>query len=120
MKDGLIDRIFTQARTHSVWLDKSVSDQSLQAIYELMKWGPTSANSTPARIVFVKSPEAKAKLVACLAPGNVEKTKAAPVTAIIAYDLNFYEKLPQLFPHADARSWYVGNDSLIQSTAFRN
>ena len=89
-------------------------------IYDLMRWGPTSANSSPARIAFVKTKEAKEKLLSCLAPGNVEKTRSAPVTAIIAHDLEFYEKLPRLFPHTDARSWFVGNKPLIDSTAFRN
>jgi nitroreductase len=85
-----------------------------------MKFGPTSANCCPARLVFVRSPAGKEKLLPCLAEGNVEKTKAAPVTAIIAHDLEFYEKLPGLFPHAPARSWFAGNASLIESTAFRN
>ena len=92
----------------------------LHQIYDLMKLGPTSANCCPARIVFVKSKEGKGKLLPCMAEGNVEKTKTAPVTAMIAYDMEFYEKLPKLFPHAPARSWFAGNDSLIQSTAFRN
>jgi len=115
-----LGQIFTQARTHSVWLPEPVSDQLLNEIYNLMKWGPTSANCCPARILFVKSKESKDKLLACMAPGNVEKTKTAPVTAIIAYDLEFYEKLPKLFPHVDARSWFAGNKAFIESTAFRN
>jgi 3-hydroxypropanoate dehydrogenase len=115
-----IDILFRHARTHNVWLDKPVTDQQLQQIYDLMKWGPTSANCSPARIVFVKSPEEKEKLVACMAAGNAAKTRQAPVTAIIGMDMAFYEKLPQLFPHTDARSWFVGNQSLIDSTAFRN
>jgi nitroreductase len=115
-----LEQILTQARTHNVWLPEPVSDELLVRIYDLMKWGPTSANSSPARIVFVKSKEAKEKLLPCLAPGNLDKTKAAPVTAIIAQDLEFYEKLPKLFPFADARSWFAGNKQLIESTAFRN
>jgi len=115
-----LERILTEARTHSVWLPEPVSDDLLVQIYNLMKWGPTSANSSPARIVFVKSPEAKAKLLPCMAEGNVEKTKTAPVTAIIAQDMEFYEKLPKLFPFADARSWFAGNKPFIESTAFRN
>jgi 3-hydroxypropanoate dehydrogenase len=115
-----LERAFLKARTHNGWLTEPVSDDLLHQIYDLMKWGPTSANSSPARIVFVKSKEAKEKLVSCLAPGNVEKTKAAPVTVIIAHDMEFYEKLPKLFPHADARSWFAGNKTLIESTAFRN
>jgi 3-hydroxypropanoate dehydrogenase len=115
-----LEQIFSKARTHSVWLPEPVSDELLHQIYDLMKWGPTSANCCPARIVFAKSKEAKAKLLPCMAEGNVEKTKTAPVTAIIAHDLEFYEKLPRLFPHAPARSWFAGNQPFIESTAFRN
>ena len=115
-----LEQLFTKARTHSDWLPKPVPDEVLVQIYDLMKWGPTSANSSPARILFVKSKEAEEKLLACMAPGNVEKTKTVPVTAIIAYDMEFYEKLPKLFPHVDARSWFAGNRPLIESTAFRN
>lgn len=115
-----LDTLFIQARTHNAWLDKPVSDKQLHQLYELMKWGPTSANSSPARIIFVRSPEAKEKLVACMAPGNADKTRAAPVTAIIGMDMQFYDKLPQLFPHTDARSWFVGNQALIEATALRN
>src|SRR5258705_2670345 len=107
------EQIFTKARSHSVWLPEPVGDELLHQIYDLMKWGPTSANSGPARIVFVKSQEAKEKLIPCMAPGNVEKTKTAPVTAIIAHDMEFYEKLPRLFPHADSRSWFIRNQPLI-------
>lgn len=112
--------LFTAARSHSFWLDRPVSDELLQQIYDLAKWGATSANCSPARIVFVKSSEEKEKLVACMDPGNVHKTKTAPVVAIIGMDLKFYEKLPQLFPHADAKAWFVGNQPLIEATAFRN
>jgi 3-hydroxypropanoate dehydrogenase len=115
-----LEQIFTKARTHSAWSPQPVSDEILKQIYDLMKWGPTSANSSPARIAFVKTKGAKENLLACLAPGNVEKTRSAPVTAIIAHDLEFYEKLPRLFPHTDARSWFVGNKPFIDSTAFRN
>jgi 3-hydroxypropanoate dehydrogenase len=115
-----LDQIFLEARTHNVWLDKDVSDEMLHQIYDVMKWGPTSANSLPARIFFVKSAEAKEKLLQCVSKGNYEKTKQAPVTAIIAHDLEFYEKLPKTFPHADARSWFIGNEKLIEATAFRN
>jgi 3-hydroxypropanoate dehydrogenase len=115
-----LDRIFVEARTHRDWLDRPVSDDGLRRIYDLMKWGPTSANCFPARILFVKSPEAKEKLLPCLSPNNVSRVKAAPVTAIIAHDLEFYEKLPKLFPRGDARSWFAGNKGLIESTAFRN
>lgn len=115
-----LEQILTEARTHNFWLPEPVSDELLHQAYDLMKWGPTSANSCPARIVFVKSADAKAKLLACMAPGNVEKTKAAPVNVIIAHDMEFHEKLPKLFPHADARSWFAGNEPLIERTAFRN
>ncbi|MBI3541866.1 MAG: malonic semialdehyde reductase [Deltaproteobacteria bacterium] len=118
-KDAL-DQLFYKARTHSDWLDKPVSDETLRAIHDLMKWPPTSANCSPARIVFVKSKAAKEKLLACVSPGNLEKTKNAPVTAIIAEDMKFYDKLPKLFPHTDARSWFAGNEPLIEKTAFRN
>ncbi len=112
--------IFQEARTFSAWLDKPVTDDQLRAIYNLMKFGPTSANCSPARIIFVKSPEAKERLRPALAPGNVEKTMKAPVTAIVGYDLEFYEKLPRLFPQVDARSWFAGNEPLIQETALRS
>ena len=120
LDDRSLDIIFQQARTHSVWLDKPVSDAQLHQIYDLMKWGPTSANSCPARIVFVRSAAAKERLLRAIAPGNTQKTLTAPVTAIIAHDLKFYENLPTLFPHADARAWFVGNQPLIETTAFRN
>jgi nitroreductase len=116
----VLDTLFRNARTHNGWLDKPVTDAQLQQIYDLMKWGPTSANCSPARIVFVKSAAGKEKLLPCMAPGNVEKTKVAPATAIIGMDMAFYDKLPQLFPHADAKSWFVGNQPLIDGTAFRN
>jgi 3-hydroxypropanoate dehydrogenase len=120
LNDIALSTLFFDARTHNGWRDKPVTDEQLQRIYELMKWGPTSANSSPARIVFVKSSQAKEKLLACMNPGNVEKTKAAPVTAIIGMDMEFYEKLPQLSPHNNARSWFVGNQPVIDTTAFRN
>jgi 3-hydroxypropanoate dehydrogenase len=112
--------LFSAARTHNEWLNKDVPDSLLKAIYEEMKWGATSANTSPARLVFVKSPEQKQKLLACMSEGNQEKTKMAPVTVIIGMDMAFYDKLPKLFPHADARSWFAGNDAVIESTAFRN
>jgi 3-hydroxypropanoate dehydrogenase len=120
LDDHSLDQIFREARTHNVWLDQPVSDAQLQQIYDLMKWAPTSANSSPARIVFVRSAAAKQRLLAAVSPGNLEKTRTAPVTAIIAHDSEFYEKLPKLFPQADARSWFAGNQPLIETTAFRN
>lgn len=120
LTDTALATLFQGARTHNTWLDKPVSDQQLRQIYELMKWGPTSANSSPARIVFAKSDAAREKLAACMSAGNAEKTRLAPVTAIIGMDMAFYEKLPQLFPHTDARSWFAGNHKAIEATAFRN
>ena len=114
------DQLFTQARTHSAFSDKPVAGDLLRQLYDLMKWGPTSANCSPARIVFVRTTEAKARLLACMAEGNVEKTRAAPVTAIIGMDMAFYEQLPHLFPHTDARSWFEGKPQAIADTAFRN
>ena len=112
--------LFTEARTHNGWQDKPVSDALCHQIYDLAKWGPTSANCSPARIIFVRSAEQKEKLLDCMAPGNQDKTRSAPVTAILGMDMAFYEQLPTLFPHADARAWFVGNQPLIDSTAFRN
>jgi len=120
LDDHSLDIIFREAHTHSVWLDKPVNDALLHQVYDLMKWAPTSANCSPARIVFVRSAAAKQRLLPAMAPGNVDKTRSAPVTAIIAYDTEFFEKLPALFPQADARSWFAGNQALIDTTAFRN
>ncbi len=120
INDEALDIIFRTARTRNGWQEKKVSSTLVQAVYDLMKWGPTSANCSPARFVFVTSEAAKARLIPHLLPGNQGKVKAAPVTVIIGYDLEFYEKLPQLFPHTDARSWFVGNAPLIETTAFRN
>lgn len=120
MTANLIDLMFLEGRTHFVWLDKPVDDNLLRQAYELAKFGPTSVNGCPMRIDFVKSKASKEKLKPFLEPGNVDKTMTAPVTAIIAYDLEFYNQLPKLFPHADARSWFVGKSSFIQDTAFRN
>jgi 3-hydroxypropanoate dehydrogenase len=114
------EQLFTAARTHNGWLPTPVPDALLHQLYDLCKWGPTSANSSPARLVFVRSAPAKERLAACMAPGNVAKVKQAPVTAIIGMDMAFHEKLPQLFPHADAKSWFAGNEALIAATAFRN
>lgn len=120
LDDASLDTLFRTARTHNGWLDKPVSDELLVQLYDLMKWAPTSANCSPARIVFVKSAAAKQRLLPAMIPGNEEKTRTAPVTAIIGQDSAFYEKLPQLFPHTDARAWFVGNQSLIDTTTFRN
>jgi 3-hydroxypropanoate dehydrogenase len=115
-----LHQLFLDARTHNGWRDQPVTDVELVQLFDLLKMGPTSANCSPARFLFVRTPEAKARLLPCMAPGNVEKTRAAPVTAIIGYDLEFYERLPQLFPHTDARSWFAGKPDLIASAAFRN
>ncbi|HEY4841471.1 MAG TPA: malonic semialdehyde reductase [Terriglobales bacterium] len=115
-----LDQIFRQARTYNAWLPKRVPIEALREAYDLARFGPTSANSSPARFVFLESEAAKARLLPALAPLNVEKTKAAPVTAIVAWDAEFYEKLPQLFPHAHMRSYFAGNEKLAEETAFRN
>ena len=115
-----LETLFTGARTHNGWLDIPVSAETLREIYDLMKWGPTSANCSPARIVFVRSPEGKEKLRPALSSGNLEKTLTAPVTASVAWDSEFYERLPVLFPHGDARSWFTSSPALAEETAFRN
>lgn len=115
-----LDLLFYKARTHNAWQPKDVPDDLLRRVVDLMKWAPTSANASPARLVFVKSAEAKARLRPYLSPGNDQKTMQAPVCVIIGEDLEFYEKLPKLFPHADARSWFVGDQAKIEATAFRN
>lgn len=114
------EQLFDNARTHNVFRPEPIPAETLHRLYDLMKWGPTSANCSPARLVFVTSPAAKEKLVACVSAGNAEKTRLAPCTAIIGMDMAFYEKLPQLFPHADARSWFVGKPDHIATTAMRN
>jgi 3-hydroxypropanoate dehydrogenase len=118
--DESLDQLFREARTHSVWRPIPVSRATLEEIYALARMGPTSANASPGRFVFLTTPEAKARLIPAMAPGNVDKTRAAPVTAIIAYDTEFYEQLPKLIPHVDARSRFIGNQPLIDETASRN
>ena len=120
LDNSSLDTLFNAARSFSYWQDRPVSSEQIQQVYDLMKMGPTAANSCPARMVFVSSEEAKQKLRPCLNEGNVDKSMSAPVVAIIAMDLTFYEKLPQLFPHTDARSWFEGNDQKIKHTAFLN
>ncbi|MBB6249299.1 malonic semialdehyde reductase [Rhodanobacter sp. A1T4] len=120
LSEAALDQLFREARTFNAWLPKSVSDEQLHQLYDLTKFAPTSANSSPMRVVFVKSKEAKEKLAPFLSEANRAKTLEAPVTAIIGSDQTFYEKLPKLFPHADARSWFVGNQAMIDATAFRN
>jgi 3-hydroxypropanoate dehydrogenase len=120
INDAALDQIFRQARTHRSWTSDPVSDVVLQAAYDLARMAPTSANCSPMRIVFVKSPAAKERLKPALSENNLEQTMKAPATAIIGYDLQFYEFLPRLHPFADARSWFVGKDELIRTNAFRN
>ena len=115
-----LDRLFLEARTYNAWNSKPVSEATLRRLWDIARMGPTSANCSPARIVFVTSKAAKEKLRPALIPTNVEKTMTAPVTAIIGHDLEFYEHLPKLFPHTDARAWFAGNRPLIETTAFRN
>jgi 3-hydroxypropanoate dehydrogenase len=120
LADQALDQLFREARTQNRWQERPISDGTLRRLYDLLKMAPTSANCLPGRFVFVRSKEAKEKLRPALAPGNVEKTMAAPVTVIVAHDLEFYEALPRLFPHTDARSWFVGRPELIEKTAFLN
>lgn len=121
VNDKALDTIFRQGRSHSFWLDRPVSDVTLQAVYDLMRMGPTSANSSPARILFLKSKEARERLRPHLIPGNVDKVMTAPVTAVVGYDLKFYEHLPKLFPHnLDARTWFEGDEQKVAVNAVRN
>lgn len=120
LDQAALDILFNTARSHRDWKDAAVGEDQLRAVYDLMKMAPTSANCSPGRFVFVASAEAKEKLRPCLVPGNVDKTMAAPVTAIIGHDMDFHERLPDLYPFADARAWFTGNDALIEETAFRN
>ncbi|WNK44353.1 malonic semialdehyde reductase [Pantoea agglomerans] len=115
-----LDTLFNDARTHSYWQAKSVDNALLEQLYALTALGPTSANCSPARFVFVTSAEGKEKLKPALSSGNLEKTMSAPVTVIVAWDREFYEQLPALFPHADARSWFTGSPEAAKETAFRN
>lgn len=125
MKEALsepgLDLLFRNARSQNGWLDRDVSDDTLRAIYDLVRWGPTSTNGCPARIVFLRSAEARARLQPALAPGNLEKTLSAPVTAIIGYDAGFHEQLPRLFPHNPGmRDWYAAQPQMIETAALRN
>lgn len=115
-----LNQLFLEARTASAYLDQPVPDSTLRALYDLLKWGPTSANCGPARFVFARSAEARERLAGCVDAGNQAKVRQAPVTAIIGMDMAFYEQLPTLFPHTDARAWFAGKADLIEATAFRN
>jgi nitroreductase len=118
--DAALDQIFREARTYNGWLDKPVSEEQMRAIWDLAKMAPTSANMLPARIVWAKSDDAKKRLAALAGGANPPKILAAPVTAIIGYDIDFHEQLPWLFPHTDARSWFVNDEAARESAAFRN
>jgi 3-hydroxypropanoate dehydrogenase len=120
LDDEALKVLFTEARTQNSFAAAPVSDEEIRRLYDLVKFGPTSANGFPARFVFIRTAEGKEKLRPALSAGNVEKTMAAPVTAIVAYDPRFYDLLPRLFPHADARGWFAGNPELAEETAFRN
>ncbi|MFM5948594.1 MAG: malonic semialdehyde reductase [Novosphingobium sp.] len=120
LPDASLDQLFRTARTYNGYLDKPVSTEQLHAIWELMKMGPTSANQLPARLVWITTDDAKQKLAACTMPANGEKILKAPVSVIVAMDLEFHEQLPWLFPHTDARAWFVGNDELRKKSAFLN
>jgi 3-hydroxypropanoate dehydrogenase len=121
LNDQALDTIFRQARTQNGWLDRPVTDELLRELYDLLKWGPTSANCSPGRILFLRTAEAKQRLKPALSEGNLAKTMEAPVTAVIGYDLKFYEKLPLLFPHnPGAREWFTGSPEFANTTAFRN
>ncbi len=120
LDDTALDTLFRTARTKNAWTDRPVSDETLRALYDILKLGPTSANCSPARFVFIRTPEAREKLKPALNPGNIDKTMSAPITVIVAHDPLFYENLPKLFPHADARAWFSGNPDLAEETAMRN
>lgn len=121
LDDRALDIVFRNARTHNEWLDDPVTDDDLRAIFDAMKFGPTTANSWPARFVFLRSRESREKLAPHLSEGNREKTLRAPMCAIVAYDLEFYERLDRLFPHdPTARSWFAGKDEHVRVTALRN
>jgi len=120
LSDTALDTLFYEARTHQGWLPRDVGDAQLEHLFDLLKWAPTAFNSLPARFIFVKSAQAKATLSACVSPANAAKIVAAPVTVIVAMDMEFYEKLPQLAPHMDGRAFFVGNAPAIEATAFRN
>lgn len=120
LPDPALDQLFRTARTYNGYLDQPVATDQLHAIWDLMKFGPTSANCLPARLVWCTTPTAKDKLAACALPSNADKIRNAPVSVVIGMDMEFYELLPELFPHADAKSWFTGNDAMIESTAFRN
>ncbi len=118
--EAALDTLFREARTHNSWQDRPVTDETIHQLYDTMKHAPTSANASPGRFLFLRTPQAKERLRPALSSGNTEKTMTAPCTVIVAYDPRFYDHLPRLFPHTDARSWYAHNEALAEATAFRN
>lgn len=120
LDETALGHLFTEARTHNGWMEKAIPDDTLRALYDLVKMAPTSANCSPARFVFVRTADGKQKLSPCLSSGNLDKTMNAPVTVIVAHDEEFYEQLPELFPHGDARSWFTSSPEMAHETAFRN
>ncbi len=120
LADPALDQLFRSARTQYSWTGTAVTDEDLRAIFDLMKWGPTSANASPGRFMFLRTREAKERLRPALSSGNLQKTMLAPATVIVAYDPRFYDYLPRLFPHTDAKPWFTSNPELAQETAFRN
>ena len=120
LDEGARRTLFTDARTHYHWRDEPVGDDALREVFDLLRMGPTSANCSPARFLFLRTSEAKERLRPALSAGNVDKTMSAPVVTVVAHDPAFYEQLPKLFPHADARAWFAGNEALATETAFRN
>jgi 3-hydroxypropanoate dehydrogenase len=120
LDDTALDTLFRNARTHETFADTPVTDETLRAVYQLVKLGPTSGNSCPGRFLAIGTPEAKEKLRPALSLGNLEKTMAAPLTIVVAYDPFFHNKLPELYPGADLKGWYAGNPDLLEETGFRN
>lgn len=120
LSDDAMNLLFLEARSHNGWIDKPVTDEQLATLYALTRMGPTSANCSPARFVFVRTLAGKEKLRPALSSGNLQKTMTAPVTVVVAYDKAFYEQLPKLFPHADARSWFTSSPAFAEETALRN
>lgn len=120
LEDDALDLLFRQARTHNKWTESPIADSDLRALYDLLRNGPTSANCSPARFLFLQSSHSKERLAPALSAGNLAKTMAAPVTVIVAYDPKFYDRLPFLFPHVDARPWFTASEALANETAFRN
>src|SRR4051812_32959503 len=117
---SVIEQLFTHARTQNGWRAEPVPDELIIRLYDILRYGPTSANCSPARFLFVRTREGKARLAPALSRANLEKTMAAPVNVIVAYDIAFYDHLPELFPHTDARVWFTSSPEMSQETAFRN